>query len=609
MNISGKQFIKRLLTLTAAAAMLGCCGCAENGTGGGNGENAMNDTEETARVYTADEADHLTERWVAAEIPFSSEKYYTAEECLYDVCLNVTFTAPSGKEYVMPGFWNGRQDWAVRFAPTECGMWSYITSCSEPSLDGIAGTLACNAYTGELEIYKHGFVKAEKGRKYLTYADGTPFFYLGDTHWNMYAEEYDSAGSNAGNVDTDSHFKAIVDTRVSQGFTVYQSEPIDSPFDLTDGFDSYDVEGFKKADLYYRYIAEKGLVHANAEFFFSSAMSYAIFRTAVNMDNPEIYRYLEAISRYWVARFGAYPVIWTLAQECDDDFYYDRGDQRVFTAENNPWCKVCEYINKYDPYDHPLSAHQENVYYTTVTGVGGSSKSAFLETPGHDWWASQWSPNIASPQNFTIPLNYWKNEKPAVNYEGRYCGLWTKNFGARAQGWISYLSGMYGYGYGAADIWLYKSTYDLNTDSNDGVETITSSEKSSYKWGDTLFFESAVQMGYLKAFMEENEWYTLEPYFEDYELFRPAVDAKSWYVGAHNGSERYVIYFYNTEYERTGTLLRLDSSKTYTARWFNPRTGEYTLIASGIAPEGGKYSIPDKAQDGGDWVFVISVEG
>lgn len=601
------QIKRRLSALALSAAMLiGCCACGSQDSPDNNGDQTM---ETEARIYTADEADYLTERWIAAEIPFSSEKYYPAEDCLYNVNLNVTFTSPSGAEYVMPGFWNGRQDWAVRFAPTECGMWSYRTSSAEPSLDGIEGTLACNAYTGELEIYRHGFVQAEKGKKYMTYADGTPFFYLGDTHWNMYAEEYNTAGTNAGALkDVKSHFKKIVDVRAEQGFTVYQSEPIDSPFDLTDGFDSFDIEGFKKADLYYQYIAEKGLVHANAEFFFSSAMSYAVFKTAENINNPEVYRYLEGISRYWVARFGAYPVIWTLAQECDDDFYYDRGDQRVFTAENNPWCKVCEYINRYDPYHHPLSAHQENVYYTTVTGVGTSSKSAFLETPGHDWWASQWSPNISGPQNFSIPFNYWKNEKAAVNYEGRYCGLWTKNFGARAQGWISFLSGMYGYGYGAADIWLYKSTYDLTTDSNDGVETITKEEKASYKWGDTLFFESAIQMGYLKAFLEENKWYTLEPFFEDYDLFRPAVDSKSWYAGAHDGNDRYVIYFYNTSYDPAGKLLKLDSAKTYTSRWFNPRTGEYTEIASGITPEEGKYQIPDKPQDNGDWVFVISSE-
>jgi len=42
---------------------------------------------------------------------------------------------------------------------------------------------------GDLDIYKHGFIQAEAGCKYMTYADGTPFFYLGDTHWGMYREE------------------------------------------------------------------------------------------------------------------------------------------------------------------------------------------------------------------------------------------------------------------------------------------------------------------------------------------------------------------------------------------------------------------------------------
>ena len=36
----------------------------------------------------------------------------------------------------------------------------------------------------------------------------------------MLKEEIDSAGTNAGNVNTDSHFKYIVDKRIEQGFTV-----------------------------------------------------------------------------------------------------------------------------------------------------------------------------------------------------------------------------------------------------------------------------------------------------------------------------------------------------------------------------------------------------
>ena len=51
----------------------------------------------------------------------------------------------------------------------------------------------------------------------------------------MPKEEFDSAGPNAGEIKTDSHFKYIVDKRVEQGFTVYQSEPLKANLNVAEG--------------------------------------------------------------------------------------------------------------------------------------------------------------------------------------------------------------------------------------------------------------------------------------------------------------------------------------------------------------------------------------
>lgn len=115
-------------------------------------------------------------------------------------------------------------------------------------------------------------MNAENGTRYFTYSDGTPFLYIGDTHWTLLTEEYDSAGDHAGNIDTDSHFKFLVKERVNQGFTVYQSEPIGGKFNLTDGIQESDIEGLRDADRYFEYIAKAGLVHANAEICYTDYM-------------------------------------------------------------------------------------------------------------------------------------------------------------------------------------------------------------------------------------------------------------------------------------------------------------------------------------------------
>lgn len=538
--------------------------------------------------------------WTATEFEFQSQKEWTDAQAFNDVTLDVAFTSESGTVLTVPAFWDGGKVWRVRFAPTEPGVWKFQTSCKEDDgLNGKSGSLKAVPYDGDLEIYRRGFVTTREDLKYFVYADGTPFFYLGDTHWSMMKEEFDEPGPHAGKLKTDSHFKAIVDRRVEQGFTVYQSEPIgisvylSDPnkveIDYSDGISADDIKGFQKMDKYFAYIAQKGLVHANAQFFFPNEMK------AIENDDA----YLERLSRYWAARYSAYPVFWTLGQEVDDDFY------GKFDRNNNPYVKVCKWLYQYDPYRHPISAHQENAGHVTRTGNGKNvHASLFQNVPGHTWYAVQWSHPLNQPFNLSVPQNFWNDGqgKPAILYEGKYCYLWTKDFGARAQGWYAYLTGLYGYGYGAEDIWLYQSTYDMNTTSrHDGVSTVTPEDKA-IKWPEALELPSAIQMGYLKKFLTEHEWWKLVPEFSGGEMrFMPG--AKVFYVAAHEQAKRFVFYFYSTGTE-TGTLANLAPGRVVTAVWFDPQTGAQQSPVTLTVSESGTVALPKKPNDA-DWVLYV----
>ena len=534
-----------------------------------------------------------TETWIAVDLPFASNKSYGEGEQVY-ARFDATFTNPAtGTSLAIPGFWNGGGTFVARFAPTEAGEWDYTTVApDDPDLDGKKGKVIAKPYSGDLEIDKRGFV-ATNGSKNFVYADGTPFFYLGDTHWSLYREELDSPGPYAGNTGAQSHFKYIADKRVEQGFTVYQSEPIGTKANLADGkLDASDAAAFKMNDRYYQYLAEKGLVHANAEFFFSGQMTKAL---------ADDERYLEAISRYWVARYSAYPVMWTLTQEADNDFYRERGDQKFYDYNDNPWVKVAEYIHKCDAYRHPLSCHQENTLFTSVTGAGSSAenrdnggKSAFYgddvsARTGHDWWAAQWGPNVAGQESGKTARDYWESDKVAINYEGRYCNLWTKDAGARMQSWIAMLSGFAGVGYGAADIWLYDGNYDLDTTSYDGLEAITPEDKA-VRWSEAVEFESARQQGIMRRFFESFDWQNLKPDFDDGNIFK---SDQAYYVAASVGNETYAIYLYMRS-KNSGVVLGMDADASYDAAWFDPRTGETIEIGEIRADAPGTWNAPEK---------------
>jgi len=531
--------------------------------------------------------------WLANEISFTAANKY--DSAFEQVDVDVIFTC-GAKRIKVPAFWDGGSVWRVRFALPKPGTWTYCAVCNKQDRGlSVSGSIECERYSGDLEIYRRGFLKIIPGTRYFSYDDGTPFFYLGDTHWNFAKEEFDEKGEHSGDVDTSSHFKYIVDKRVQQGFNVYQSEPIGALYSIGDGVDEKDLEGFRDLDRRFSYIAEKGLVHANAMLVFPHEL--------VAFERYDDKEYLKKLARYWAARYSAYPVLWTLGQEVDNDFYYVRGDQKRFTKETNPFVILGEALHENDAYKHPLTAHME--FNTTETGAGKDgtcvSTSAFRKAKGHNWYGIQWNKQMDTPLDFGVFKDASLNScgKACILYESRYDCLWTKHFGARAQGWFAYLNGLYGYGYGAIDIWLYKSTYDIENPTNDGVDIITPEDKQ-LPWSKSVEFETAYQVNYMREFLTKLCWWKLIPRFDSKTFFIP--DGENYYSIASDERDTYVAYFYGRDY-KTGYLTNLDDAK-YTYRWFNPRNGEYGDKRT-FEPDAHRMYHIEQKPDKNDWVLLV----
>ncbi len=594
---------------------------------------------------------HVTEAetWVAEEIILTTDKFYA--DPFNEVELDLILT--NGKTTLtIPGFWDGVDLWKVRFACTEAGVWTYTTKCSDTSntdLHNVTGALVCKEYSGDLDIYKHGFVRTETGKNYFVYDDGTPFFYLGDTHWGLGTETQDMV-------------ETIASLRAEQGYTVYQSQPIGASFNLTDGLTRKDVEGFKSFDEKFQYIASVGLLHTNSQFIFPSSMSELIANNGGYTDNllqsvtkykekldengnvvknendepvmvsttaelyelsSEVKTYLEKISRYWVARYSAYPVMWTLGQEVDRDFFFtqtaDAHGHLDWGMANNPYKFIAEYLYKYDPYKHSLSAHQEGSSYTD------SQNSSFRDVTGHTWWATQWKPSITAEKQETLHTKaktfaQYSQGKPLINYEPYYVWLQTKNFGGRAQGWMSFLSGFAGHAYGAQDTWAYKNEYlERETKCYDGVDTNTSEEKTNAVWQDALEYPASFQLTYMKKFLTGTvgQWYSLIPRYDDTKYLERDEGALA-VIASASDHRKIVIYFYNFDNTdeltvgkkpnaagfgtATGTLKNLSANTKYNYMWFNPITGVKTY-GSFTSTASGTWDIPDKAMQ--DMVLYV----
>ena len=203
-------------------------------------------------------------QWRAGILTFTAARSY--ENPFLDVEIWAVFSGPSGRVIRREAYWDGGETYRVSFAATEPGLWRYtLEAPADSGLNGVSGELECVPYTGELPIYRHGFLRVSDDGHSLAYADGTPFFWLGDTHWGFVAGE--TWGSNY--PEMESMFKGMVDKRAEQQFTVYQtnlrSEPGRTTHYWMDGCIGTlpDVRFYQQeVDPRMQYIADKGLVNA-----------------------------------------------------------------------------------------------------------------------------------------------------------------------------------------------------------------------------------------------------------------------------------------------------------------------------------------------------------
>jgi hypothetical protein len=109
----------------------------------------------------------------------------------------------------------------------------------------------------------------------------------------------------------------------------------------------------------------------------------------------------------------------------------------------------------------------------------------------------------------------------------------------------------------------------------------------------------------MKSFFGGLPWWKLTPRFDDANWFEPENSA--WYSLATSDADLYVLYFYNWQTTATGVLRHM-RPVTYTAKWFNTKTGVYTDLGE-FRPEndtrgaGCRWKIPEKPT-ASDWVLL-----
>ncbi|MDR2751909.1 MAG: DUF4038 domain-containing protein, partial [Clostridiales bacterium] len=503
----------------------------------------------------------------------------------YDCGITSEFVSPSGKVIKRDAFWDGSDDFLIRFAPTELGVWQW--KASGPGVK-TQGEITCVPYSGELPMYRHGFLKVGPKGRYLCHADNAPFFWLGDTHWHFaigekWGESNDPRFRN--------QFAAIVDKRAEQKFNVYQCnfhcEAMRMPGQETPEFFVRSENGLipdialfqENLDKKMEYLASKG---------FAIAAGFSWFYSAFAPDAKEWY---ESVAKYLVARYGAYPMIWTLAGEVGG---YGKETQETLV---NFWRGIALKVEELDSYGHLQTAHYTNERPFPSYFQDESWFDFTLNQAGHGDY-----PIDARPYRAHRALH---DSKPFIEGESMYEQVLTLEPNGRRRATpemlrrVAYLAiqnGACGYTYAAQGMWHFQ--WD---EPKPGAPSIGFG--SFPPWHKAIDFPGADQMAAMRDFYESVDWSKLTPLspqcfakstdpfsitFDDGDfaaLFMPSVSADP-------DMDTVVAYFAETNRYPLG--LKTLTKPSYTAQWINPATGERTLISDSIEPDNGTWFAPAK---------------
>jgi len=513
------------------------------------------------------------EQWRRAEIVLTSDRDYPNP--FADVRIEATFR--QGKTTITrPAFWDGERTWRLRFAPPSPGEWQWETACSDAQNTGLhaqQGTLTCTPYHGDNPNYVHGPVQVSPNRRHFVRADGTPFFWLGDTHWMMPDLERIHE-NNATDATGRSQFTQLMEDRLAKGFTVYQNyfAGHNRHWWRDPKYACIDPTRFREVmDPMLDELAERGLV---------IAQGIGLYITAVRVPHDSMAR----LAEYVAARYGAHPLVWITGQEVNLPNPKD-GPPRTDLVG---WAAAAESFAKTNGYGHPVGGHM----YPGRPTVWG-------QEPWHDWFPLQGGHTGSGIRKLDNFLFYWNHtpRKPFLETEAMYeairCGPRVADASdVRHAAWKSLLCGSYGYTYGGAAVWLMRWNHQDGTGKN---------YNPNHCWHEGMRLPGSSQMTHLRSFFAQLEWWKLVPRFADPAW--SALEDREWTVLASDANRVYVVYAYG-RWRQLGGLCGLAKDHPYSAWWFDPRTGLRHPIANGITTDDGNWPLPRKPT-GEDWVLLL----
>jgi hypothetical protein len=264
--------------------------------------------------------------------------------------VSVTFTSPSGNNFVVPAFYDGDGSggldgnvWRVRFSPNETGDWDYVSTSSEPQLNGHNGTFTvsdpsgCTAYAagGLPDFGCVGRLQAVN-QHYLRFAEGPYWLKGGEDD----PEDFLAPGQNVGFSTKNAAIDYLASNGVNSLYMLLHNVGGDEknvwPWvgdnenEAKENHRHFDVEKLAEWEALFSYMQDKGIV---LHFVLEDDSGWTGF------DRDLYYREM-------VARFGHHNgLYWNISEEYNEN--YSSSQVKSFA----------ETLSSLDAYNHPVTVH------------------------------------------------------------------------------------------------------------------------------------------------------------------------------------------------------------------------------------------------------------
>lgn len=432
---------------------------------------------------------------------------------------------------------------------------------------------------------KLGQLQVSDNGHFLMYEDGSPFFWLGDTGWELFHRL------------TFEEIEMYLENRRQKGFNVIQAvvlaemNGLKKPNRYGD-VPLHDLDPTKPNEKYFEFVDRVIKLAAEKNLYMGLLPTWGDKVTMIWGEGPVVFN-SENAYKYglWLGkRYKDFPnIIWIL------------GGDRPPMNENSDWRPVWRAMAKgileatenkalisyhISGGDKSTSQFIHNEEWLDVnmiqSGHGGGRDVHIWELISRDWNLTPAKPVLDSEPNYEDhPVNPWPKWNPENGY--------FRDYDVRKQTYRSVFAGGCGVTYGHHSIWQFW---------NPNEEKINFADRY---WTEAIDRPGAFQVGYLKKLMESRPQLTRIP---DQSL----IEKGQGEMGEYCCSTRDIDGSYMMIYIPVGKSITINTNpikaKKVYAWWLNPKTAE--VIRTGKMKNSGSmvFTTPSLGVEN-DWVLVI----